>query len=51
MSFKKIIDAMDNLNSIHERVNAKFSTRSKGNQFYKNCLLQDEEEDMRIYGI
>ena len=50
MNFKKIIDAMDNLNVIHQQINSKFSSTSKGHQFYKGCLQQDEEEDMRIYG-
>ena len=50
MNLKKVIESMNKLNSVHENINFRFSSSSKGHQFYQGCLKQDEEEDLRIYG-
>jgi hypothetical protein len=50
MNFKKIIKAMDSLDSKQDEINLRFSSKPSGHQHYRSCLQEDENEDLRIYG-
>ena len=50
MNFRKIIKAMDSVNEKHQKINLKYSSQSKQFNIYRDCFLEDETQDLRIYG-
>lgn len=41
MNFKKIIKAMDSLDSKQDEINLRFSSKPSGHQHYRSCLQED----------
>ena len=51
MSFKQIIKRIENLTASQEDLKEKYSPNGKIANIYRDCIIDDVENDKKIFGI